>query len=381
MRAMQPWSGHYTVDPNIWITGHTGQFTKVGWKYVPGASGLLPNGGSYVTLVSPDASDFTVVIEKLEGNCQYCHAESQTQSEAVTLQLIELMWRAKHKALQRWASNHTTQFHRLADVTVGADGRTVPVLVQKDSIVTISTVIGAHRGSFTPIPIPPSAPFPLPFAEDFESRTPGSFARFFADNGGTFEITKDPTSRSNGQVLQQMVTRQAKNNLWTSNVLPITIFGGLNWTDVTVTVTVYLSEQAATDADAVVGVCQRAQGGHGGGAGLGGLCLQLFSNDTWAIGDRAGHSLKRGAIKGKVAGKWRVLSFAVLGGSVTAGIDGAVVASGLAAGMGNGRVALVSGFHTAFFDNVTVQTTKSKQAAARQHDIYQQSNKTKPQAI
>ena len=62
---------------------------------------------------------------------------------------------------------------------------------------------------------------------------------------------------------------------------------------------------------------------------------------------------------------------------MTAGIDGAVVASGLAAGMGNGRVALVSGFHTAFFDNVTVQTTKSKQAAA----IYSTQDHTGPSNV
>ena len=139
MRAMQPWSGYYSVDPNVWTVAHTTQFVKLGWKYVPGASGLLPNGGSYVVLASPNASHFTVVIEKLEGNCQYCHAESQTRAESVTLQLLAR--RNRHfaqlsfpKTMQQWVSNRTAQFQRSADVVIGAAGRTAAVLVQKDSI-------------------------------------------------------------------------------------------------------------------------------------------------------------------------------------------------------------------------------------------------------
>ena len=38
----------------IWTNAHVCQFTQVGWKYVPvgKGSGMLANGGSYVSMVS-----------------------------------------------------------------------------------------------------------------------------------------------------------------------------------------------------------------------------------------------------------------------------------------------------------------------------------------
>ena len=100
---MEPWSGHYVVDPNVWVSAHTTQFVEPGWRYVPGGSGLLPGGGSFVSLASPpEASlktapggdgaefggNFTVVLEKLVGNCQYCKIDPESvQPEFVRLEL------------------------------------------------------------------------------------------------------------------------------------------------------------------------------------------------------------------------------------------------------------------------------------------------------
>ena len=34
MRAVEPWSGHYEIQPGIWAAAHTAQFAEPGWKYV-----------------------------------------------------------------------------------------------------------------------------------------------------------------------------------------------------------------------------------------------------------------------------------------------------------------------------------------------------------
>ena len=92
MYAMEPWSGNYTVPPAIWTSAHVNQFVEPGWHFLGGeGSGLLPGGGSWTVMVpSPNASrtnspkvqslgarlvgdagagDFTLVLEKLEGDC------------------------------------------------------------------------------------------------------------------------------------------------------------------------------------------------------------------------------------------------------------------------------------------------------------------------
>ena len=56
MRANEPWSGFYEVQPALWATAHTTQFTRPGWVYLDGsACSQLPGGGSCVTLKSPGA--------------------------------------------------------------------------------------------------------------------------------------------------------------------------------------------------------------------------------------------------------------------------------------------------------------------------------------
>jgi galactosylceramidase len=58
MLAQEPWSGNYSVKPGLWGYAHYNQFVKVGWKFIDDACGNLSGGGTYVTLKSPDNSDF-----------------------------------------------------------------------------------------------------------------------------------------------------------------------------------------------------------------------------------------------------------------------------------------------------------------------------------
>lgn len=77
--AIQPWSGNYRVRETLWVTAHTTQFVQPGWTMLRraalggGGSSPLARGGSYITYVSPDRSDFTVVVEKLEDDCTQCN--------------------------------------------------------------------------------------------------------------------------------------------------------------------------------------------------------------------------------------------------------------------------------------------------------------------
>ena len=67
MTAMEPWSGHYSVESPIWVTAHTTQFIEIGWQYLQhgAGAGKLDKGHSYVSLMGKNASEFTLVIETM----------------------------------------------------------------------------------------------------------------------------------------------------------------------------------------------------------------------------------------------------------------------------------------------------------------------------
>ena len=63
VQADRPWDGYYYVTPLTWVIAQTTQFTAPGWRYLPGASGRLPAGGSYDTFLAPGRSAWSMVAE------------------------------------------------------------------------------------------------------------------------------------------------------------------------------------------------------------------------------------------------------------------------------------------------------------------------------
>ncbi len=63
LRAAEPWSGRFQVMSPLWIVAHTTQFAQPGWQYLDKATGLLPKGGSYVTL--KQGAKYSTVIETI----------------------------------------------------------------------------------------------------------------------------------------------------------------------------------------------------------------------------------------------------------------------------------------------------------------------------
>lgn len=117
----------------------------------------------------------SVILEKLEGKCQYCGAPQEpTRTETVTLCLnhatrLDLPLAASSAAgsgaLVQWRTTNQSWFQRGPDIPLVAASPssssssssragarsceyTVTVEVERDSIVTVSTVTNATHGTF-----------------------------------------------------------------------------------------------------------------------------------------------------------------------------------------------------------------------------------------
>lgn len=238
MYAYEPWSGQYEVNAALWTSAHWTQFSSVGWRFLSvagGGSGFLPGGGAYVTLVPPGStSDFTLILETLQGDCLRCKGGA-TAAQNVTVRLTGGLPGAG-TVLHVWATNVSAPFVRQPDVTVGADG-TFTVFIDSDSMVTVTTLSGGQHGAFPSSPIPPSAPFPLPYADDFSGYPEDSLARYMSDQAGSFAVR--------GGALHQVVAADPGPNAWVGDNDPITLFGDAGWSDVTVSVTAAFNDSAA----------------------------------------------------------------------------------------------------------------------------------------
>ena len=239
MYAYEPWSGHYTVNFPIWTSAHTCQFSKPGWVFLAihdnqststtgSGSGYLPQGGSYITLIPPPsktssnslgkntvstagAGDFSLVIEKLEGDCLRCKG-GPTTAETLQFKLTgglggfgnsEMETKPKSGGVQElsfWCTNNETGFQHMKNIPVDSSGQ-FSVPVPRDTVCTVSTLTGQAKGQHPPPP--DSKPFPLPYKDDFDTGNPLSEQPlYFTDQGGSFLIAAD--EGTTGKVLKQV---------------------------------------------------------------------------------------------------------------------------------------------------------------------------------
>ena len=336
-----PWSGNYKVDRSTWVTAHTTQFAAPGWRYDDAASGTgaVP-GGSYVTLKSPDGSQFSTIIETTQA----------TSPQAVTLRGVD-------SAVHVWDSDlgsadPDSWFVQLAPAKP-VDGA-VTVTLEPDHVYTFTSTFGQRKGAAA---APPASAWPLPYREDFNGYQYGSTPRYVADQEGTWETA--PCSARGGKCLEQTVT--SKPVRWRPETLnPMTVVGDPAWPgDYTAGVDVLL-DQPGTDAE----LSGRDSGFDLLGTGLAGYHLRLDATGAWTLfaettGDRSGNHVDTTLASGTVdlsGGAWHRLALVFDGPNITPEIDGhAVAAPVVDTTYSTGQVGLqIGGYYSAQFDNLTV---------------------------
>jgi len=392
MHAFQPWSGWFSVPASIWATAHYTQFTSIrrGWHYslvdpASGGSGLLAQGGSYVSLLDDSTGDWTLVVEKMPGDAG--GPGGTVAPETATFSLGGRF--ALASTLAVWSTllavggtpsvDPSQQFERLADVKV--TGGAFSVNVSVGQILTVTTLTSAgNKGSFAPSP--PPAAFPSEWSDDFSGCAVDGSAKYLTDLNGVLTCA-DSGDPSHGIVVRQVVPKAPIR--WWTDTRPHSVIGDYNWADVAASVDfrctadggsamvgARASLNGRTDADGISAEDELA------GLWFSVLCAGGANGDgpaQWALWpsaksvSSAGGALLSGAFGAPVpAGAWHTLRLVVNGTRVQGFFDGDEVfydaevgAKGPASGwVGVGTAAWVP----TEFDNIAISATSSRCSSA-----------------
>ncbi|MBL1086988.1 galactosylceramidase [Streptomyces actinomycinicus] len=347
--ADQPWSGAYDVGPTAWVMAHTAQFAQPGWKYVDGAGGYLGGdraNGSYVTLKSPDAHDFSTVIETMDATA------GQTASFTVR--------NLPADAVHVWATDVRSfdardAFAQQPDIKVKDGGFTITL--KPGYVYSLTTTTGQGRGTAAS---PARADFPKTHADDFErdKADTGQQARYLSAMNGAFEVVTCTGEGHGGNCLRQEATGTPVR--WTDENYsdPYALIGDLNWKDYTVSSDVMLEEPGHVEVMGRIG--QQGRNNNG----LQAYLLQLTDEGEWAVrrseigsGGTAWKftTLTSGKLK-KEPGTmtWHHLALSFRGAAITASVDGTVVGEATDSSYPKGQAGLGSGWTHARYDNFKV---------------------------
>ena len=230
MDAMEPWSGYFRVAKQIWVTAHTTLFARQGWVYANQGAGSGWVGSdahptcSYVTLVSPNRTQFATIIEWMSP------ARSKAAPVAQDFQLLSPL--PQSGSLWVWVTNASVSMQPLGSgaITIGADGKwslTVrPLHMYTVTNVNIDPALLGGGGTLQRNAVdtaPKTTPLSLPHTWTFDDTPVHHPGRYMNDQGGSFEVSNQPESGSNNHVLQQMVLQDPI--AWGHTIRPATIFG------------------------------------------------------------------------------------------------------------------------------------------------------------
>jgi len=117
-------------------------------------------------------------------------------------------------------------------------GGAFSLLLEPDSLYTITTLTTGRKGSFD-VPVPPPALFPSLHVDNFEACAPSAEAPYFSDQNGNFECRPNPSDPTRTVVMRQMVPLSPIS--WGGDTRPHTLIGSRDLVDTSMTLDVRLT--------------------------------------------------------------------------------------------------------------------------------------------
>ena len=351
MVASEPWSGHYSVGQSLWVTAHVTQFAQPGWQFLDHSSGYLGNertNGSYISLRSPNGTDYSTIIETAAA------VKASTMA-------FNLGAGFSGKSLSVWGTNLRSaatedQFVHMPDLHLDATGSS-KFNLRPGYVYTFSTLVTAGRGDAT---APPARHLNLPYRDNFDHYKIGSEARYVSDMQGAFEIQRCAAGRA-GNCLQQMAA--AKPIEWQDDSDAFTLLGDPSWSNYAASVDVELVKPGVVELIGRAGTQERPQSHQQG------YYFQISDSGAWTIfkSDSKGKrtTLAGGSTIALGTGTWHRLGLSFNDATITASVDGKAVKILTDSSYHSGQLGVGStGYDTDQFDNVSILPIKVTKSAA-----------------
>jgi hypothetical protein len=341
MTASQPWSGNYQVGESTWATAQVTQFAQPGWKFVDDAgSGYLggaESNGSYVTLKSPNNSDYSTVIETTTATS--AQTVNVTVKNGLSTGTVHVWTTAVN------TPNPATAMIHSQDIT--PSNGSYSLTVQPGYIYTLTTTTGQGKGTATS---PAAAQQPLPYSDNFDSYATRGMAKYFSTMQGAYEIRPCVAGHS-GQCLQQVTPIRPIN--WQDDSDAFGLLGDPSWSNYTVSVDVDMQQAGTVTLLGRANTQTRPQRNQ--------AAYQLRISDTgaWSIArnSSAGNltTLTSGTHAGLGLNTWHTIKLGFSGDQITATLDGGTLGVVNDSSYLTGQVGLgVVGYQTDMFDNLSI---------------------------
>jgi len=342
--ADQPWSGWYSIGATTWAIAQVTQFAQPGWTFINSASGYLSGNeqnGTYVTLKSPNGTDYSTIIE----------TTTATAAQTVTLNVggglstgTVHVW-----ATNLGSSNPANWFVQQPNIT--PSGGSYSLTLQPNCIYSITTTSGQGKGTATS---PAPAEMSLPYSDSFSGYPTSSTAKYLAQVEGDFE--SQPCVGQGGNCIEQVLP-DAPSQVWMTG-LPWAVLGDLNWSDYTVSVDARLQQSGTVY---LAGLVNSTSGKNTGSYpnNFNGYSIQVNNTGNWILYDDSANNnpttLASGSIAAPGVDTWISLAMGFNGSHVSASINGDQVASVNNSDHQSGQVGFgILGWQVGQFSNLSI---------------------------
>jgi hypothetical protein len=245
IRVDSPWSGNFYNGPLWYALAHTAQFAFPNWYHLKNGSGfgsgLLENGGSYISRVSAIAGPGLLWSTVVSKTSQSAKAELITFTLANDMIVDTVyLWQSQFG----FSGNNITLFSKS---TVNVVSNQFSIFFDQGTVTTITNSpslgnIPAHE----PYNVPTT--FPTYIEDDFSSGSVNLPGRYWSDINGAFEIVDDDFAGRGLKQTAQMVPITRRN----TDRIPHTVMGDPSWRDIDFLAQVFLSTSTES-----AGLCVR----------------------------------------------------------------------------------------------------------------------------